>query len=155
MPIRAVSHIAIGVREMERSLRFYRDLLGLRVTLDRVEPAQDQPNAPPPRRRAVYLRWEDGQHSTFVVLDQQFEQHGEPTELFQVGLHHVAFWVDDLKEMYQRLVDAGVPIVHKKGRGDSQGYGEIGGEDVYYAFFEDPDGTVIQLDQRVSFGDAL
>ncbi len=35
--MRAVSHIAIGVRDMERSLHFYRDLLGLRVTLDTME----------------------------------------------------------------------------------------------------------------------
>ena len=34
MKIRATSHIAIGVSNMERSLKFYRDLLGLKVTLD-------------------------------------------------------------------------------------------------------------------------
>ena len=32
--MRALSHVAIGVSDMERSLPFYRDLLGLRVTLD-------------------------------------------------------------------------------------------------------------------------
>ena len=34
MKIRGTSHIAIGVSNMERSLGFYRDLLGLKVTLD-------------------------------------------------------------------------------------------------------------------------
>jgi catechol 2,3-dioxygenase-like lactoylglutathione lyase family enzyme len=29
--MKAVSHIAIGVRDMDRSLGFYRDLLGLKV----------------------------------------------------------------------------------------------------------------------------
>jgi len=35
--MKAVSHIAIGVRDMDRSLGFYRDLLGLKVCLDTME----------------------------------------------------------------------------------------------------------------------
>ena len=35
--MKAVSHIAIGVSEMDRSLHFYRDLLGLKVCLDTME----------------------------------------------------------------------------------------------------------------------
>src|SRR6202158_2100724 len=34
----AVSHVAIGVRDMERSLRFYRDLLGMEVRSDNTQP---------------------------------------------------------------------------------------------------------------------
>ena len=37
MTIRAISHVAIGVRDMDRALRFYRDALGLRVKLDTTE----------------------------------------------------------------------------------------------------------------------
>ncbi|MGA2410258.1 MAG: VOC family protein, partial [Candidatus Binataceae bacterium] len=72
--MRAVSHIAIGVRDMERSLAFYRDLLGLRVTTDAMENvggvkrlfANDQKG----KRRAVYLRFEDGPSASFLVLSQ-------------------------------------------------------------------------------------
>jgi predicted enzyme related to lactoylglutathione lyase len=35
--MKAVSHIAVGVSEMDRSLHFYRDLLGLKVCLDTME----------------------------------------------------------------------------------------------------------------------
>ena len=35
--MRGISHIAIGVRDMEKSLPFYRDVLGLRVVEDEVE----------------------------------------------------------------------------------------------------------------------
>jgi len=34
MAVRAVSHVAIGVTDMDRALRFYRDALGLSVTQD-------------------------------------------------------------------------------------------------------------------------
>jgi len=32
--VRAVSHVAVGVRDMDASLRFSRDLLGLEVSAD-------------------------------------------------------------------------------------------------------------------------
>ena len=37
MKTRAFSHLAIGVKDMETALGFYRDLLGLKVDLDRIE----------------------------------------------------------------------------------------------------------------------
>ena len=37
MSVRALSHVAIGVRDTDRALEFYRDVLGLAVTADRVE----------------------------------------------------------------------------------------------------------------------
>jgi catechol 2,3-dioxygenase-like lactoylglutathione lyase family enzyme len=150
--IRAVSHIAIGVRDMEVALRFYRDVLGLRVTADKVEEFAQRPGLPPAQRRAVYLRWLDGPHASFVVLDQQITNDiaGEPAELFQMGVHHFAFWVDDLEEMLARVRDAGITVVMG---GDGPGtdtvmYGEPPGGLVRSAFLRDPEGNYVQLDQR-------
>jgi len=70
--MRAVSHIAIGVSDMDRALHFYRDLLGLRVTLDTMERIGGMgplfANPQKGQRRAVYMRFEDGPHASFVVL---------------------------------------------------------------------------------------
>ena len=78
--MRGVSHVAIGVSDMERSLRFYRDLLGLTVSLDKEEPVRGSERlfADPAqnRRRAVYLKWADGPEAGFVVLSQK---PGEPS----------------------------------------------------------------------------
>ena len=35
--MRGISHVAIGVRNMDKSLPFYRDVLGLRTVRDEVE----------------------------------------------------------------------------------------------------------------------
>ncbi len=35
--MRAISHVAVGVSDMEQLLPFYRDLLGLKVSLDTAE----------------------------------------------------------------------------------------------------------------------
>ncbi|MEW6296632.1 MAG: VOC family protein [Thermodesulfobacteriota bacterium] len=153
MRIRGTSHIAIGVSDMERSLRFYRDLLGLRVTLD--DP-QENPGgmlssvSGQRTRHGVYLRWADGPDATFIVLSQDRPTSGTPLKLNQVGIHHFAFWVDDLEETFEKVKAAGVPIVLPPTVVDTVAYGEPPGGKVMTTLFKDPDGTVIQLDQRVS-----
>ncbi len=153
MKIRGTSHIAIGVSNMERSLRFYRDLLGLRVTLD--DP-QENPGGLLSRvsgqhtRHGVYLRWEDGPDATFIVLSQDHPTSGTPLQLHQVGIHHFAFWVDDLEETFEKVKAAGVPIVLPPTVVDTVAYGEPPGGKVMTTLFKDPDGTIIQLDQQVS-----
>ena len=66
MKIRNTSHIAIGVSNMEQSLTFYRDILGLRVSLD--DPLENPGGALPKPRHGVYLRWDEGPDATFIVL---------------------------------------------------------------------------------------
>jgi catechol 2,3-dioxygenase-like lactoylglutathione lyase family enzyme len=155
MKIRATSHIAIGVSNMERALGFYRDLLGLQVTLN--DPHENPggqlskvTGAQQPTRHGVYLRWEDGPDATFIVLSQDHPASGGPLKMNQVGIHHFAFWVDDLQETFEKVKAAGVPIVLAPTTVDSVAYGEKPGGKVMTTLFKDPDGTVIQLDQRVS-----
>ena len=87
MTIQAVSHVAVGVRDMEVALGFYRDVLGLRVTADKIEEFSQGPGQPPAQRRAVYLRYQDGPHESFIVLDQQITNDikGQPAELFALA----------------------------------------------------------------------
>ncbi|MBY0400656.1 VOC family protein, partial [Myxococcota bacterium] len=66
MKIRNVSHIAVGVRDMDRSLAFYRDVLGLHVSLDAIEELPSIAGSPPLRRRGVYLRWREGSDESFI-----------------------------------------------------------------------------------------
>ena len=54
VPVKNVSHIAIGVRDMERSLPFWTEVVGLHVTLDTVE--EFTIGGEVVRRRGVYLR---------------------------------------------------------------------------------------------------
>ena len=153
MSIQAVSHVAVGVRDMETALGFYRDVLGLRVTADKVEEFPQGPGQPPAQRRAVYLRYQDGPHESFIVLDQQItnEIKGQPAALFQMGVHHFAFWVDDIDEMMERVRAAGVTVVMGDNGGpgaDTTMYGEPPGGFVRSVFLRDPEGNYVQLDQR-------
>jgi catechol 2,3-dioxygenase-like lactoylglutathione lyase family enzyme len=156
MGLRAVSHVAIGVTDMDRSLAFYRDVLGLRVTLDTIEgrdgtevQADGLNRFVARRRRAVYLRWDDGPDATFLVLSAPSRDGAElPLRLDQLGIHHVAFWVDDIEPYVDRLRAAGVRFRFGPEATDTAGYGEPPGNTVATCIFEDPDGVLLQLDQR-------
>ena len=153
MSIVGVSHVAISVRDMDKSLPFYRDLLGLQVTLDAMEPVGGAlvRNQQQGERRAVYMRWGDGPHAPFVVLSEYPDPTpGEPLRLDQIGIHHFAFWVDNLEEIADRLKEGGVHFLTTPRTGDTVRYGEPPGGKVLTTLFLDPDGTVIQLDQRMS-----
>jgi catechol 2,3-dioxygenase-like lactoylglutathione lyase family enzyme len=152
--MKAVSHIAVGVRDMDRSLHFYRDLLGLKVCLDTMESVGGLKslftNPQKGKRRAVYLRFDEGPHSSFIVLSQNpGETPGAAIKLDQVGVHHFAFWVDDLRERIAKLEAAGVPILVPPLESDTVAYGEPPGKKVLTALFQDPDGIIVQFDQRL------
>src|SRR5688500_7015566 len=104
MNFRNISHIAIGVRDMETSLKFYRDVLGLKVSADRIEEFPQAEGEEPARRRAVFLRWEERPHATYILLDQQLtkERMGQPKAIYEAGIHHFGFWVDDIKSVMER-----------------------------------------------------
>ena len=152
MAIRAVSHVAVGVSDMDRALGFYRDVLGLKVDLDTIEefPGRDAEN--PVRRRGVYLRWGQGPDASFIVLDQQLSRapFGEPPRLFQIGTHHFAFWVDNLDELVERAQGAGFQVAMAPVDADTKAYGEAPGGRVRTVFLHDADGNSVQLDQRLS-----
>jgi len=140
---------------MDAALRFYRDVLDLRVTHDTVEEFSQGTGQPLAKRRAVYLRWGDDPRGCFVVLDQQIthDTKGEPAALFQMGVHHFAFWVDDLDAVMARVRDAGLPIVlGGEGPGvDTVWWGEpAGGGLIRSAILRDFEGNYVQLDQRAS-----
>jgi catechol 2,3-dioxygenase-like lactoylglutathione lyase family enzyme len=146
-----ISHVAVGVSDMDRALAFYRDLIGLRVTLDtteRIESRSGKGN----RRRAVYLRANEGPHEFFIVLDQQLDREpfGTPPRLFQLGTHHFSFWVDDLEDKVLAAGQAGFEVFVIPTRSTPAAYGEAGdAQRVMTTILRDGDGNLVQLDQRL------
>lgn len=81
-----ISHIAIGVRDMDKSLAFYRDVLGLRVVADEVERLGGMRGVTDHQRRAARLIWDNGSWATYVVLSQSpGTASGTPSKLDQIG----------------------------------------------------------------------
>lgn len=147
MTIRGISHIAIGVSDMDAALRFYRDGLGLTVSIDREEIVGGMY---PRNRRACYLRWTQGFGSAFVVLDQHLTDKSDrpPAQMYDLGVHHFAFFTDDIAETAARLKACGFTVEHEGHIGQGTGYGEPDGQHrIATLFADDPDGNIIQFDQ--------
>jgi catechol 2,3-dioxygenase-like lactoylglutathione lyase family enzyme len=153
--MRGVSHVAIGVRNMDRALGFYRDLMDLRVVLDEVQDIGGirafTEGTARPTRRVVHLVWQDGDWAPFIVLSEFRGVESPPApKLNHVGVNHFALWVEDLKERATKLEQAGVKFVLPPSEVGGPTYGGGKEEKVLTCIFEDPDGTLIQLDQHVS-----
>ena len=98
-PVTNVSHVAIAVRDMDRALPFWTEVVGLHVTLDTIE--EFAMSSRSLRRRAVYLRQREGPNEPFLVLDQpcEGEAPGVVKAMFDLGVHHFGFWVDDIDDI--------------------------------------------------------
>lgn len=149
MAVHNISHIALAVHDVDKVLPFWTDLVGLHVSLDTVEVMGDGDDAP--RRRAVYLREVDGTHAPFIVLDQLLtgSSPGAAKDLFDIGVHHFGFWVDDVDAVADRMQAAAAPVVIGPVDSPSERYGEPEGAFVRTLLVRDPEGNVIQFDQRV------
>lgn len=149
--IRGFHHASRTVRDLEASLAFYRDLLGLGVVVDE-ELAGDALD------RVVGLT---GVRLRYVELDvgdgrllELVEYHEPPgrdlppgSSPADLGAHHVALLVDDLDVLHRRLSASGVRFTCPP---QEIAGGLFAGTWTTYCF--DPDGLVVELWQPPSGG---
>lgn len=145
----AVAHIGITVRDMDKAVGFYRDTLGLDVIGDVTiegEEASTVTQVPGTKLRAVYLRYRGDTSGPPIELLHFLEPgaQGEPYPgLANPGITEVAFWVEDIEATYKELRDKGVDVY------SAPQLFEIGNDRVKALYFRDPDGTTLELMQRV------
>lgn len=144
--ISGLYHGGVTVSDMEASLRFYRDGLGLEVEFDKIV---DGPYLPTvldldfDHIRAVYLRVPGG---VFVEL---LEYHGIerlPAESrpCDYGAGHICFFVDDIDTLVERLHAAGFHARSAAPVDITQGPNK-GARSIYML---DPDGYRVELFQK-------
>ena len=119
----------INVADMERSLAFYRDILGLVVVSDNrtTDPGKEEIRASigtafgvtNPDLRWVVLEITGGPNRLGVGREVEFLQWFDPKprpvsspgSCYDNGVSWCAFDVDGVKELYERLKKAGVPFL--------------------------------------------
>jgi catechol 2,3-dioxygenase len=126
-----LGHVSIVASDLERSLAFYTQLAGLRLT-ERLEYPDDGQGNAPTVARGAFLRCDDTHHRLAI-----FQLRGDAPA--NGGLHHVAFELptpEALLAKLHELRDAGVPIV-------SHRTGGPGNQPRFYA--SDPDGHLVEF----------
>lgn len=143
MSVLRLGHLGLCVSDMERSIRFYRDLLGFRP-LSQV--SVKGPEADKLLRlsgvdqRTVFLERDGLRLALFAFASPRPLGDGEPHPMNQLGMAAIMLRVDDLDATLVPFREAGVRIL----------------DDTYTAhpafgsklvFLCDPDGTLIELIQ--------
>ena len=152
MKAKGVSHVAICVKDLEESLKFYRDILGLTARLHTTQDMTRRPGAEsaemyqtPRRSRTVANVWFDSPDDSepFLVLTSHpgDQVDGVPIKLDQIGISHISFTVDDVPSVAAELEAKGVPLA-----GNLSDFTNAQGI-VGTIFVYDPDGVLVQFDQ--------
>jgi catechol 2,3-dioxygenase len=121
MPIERVGHVVIKMRDLEAAKRFYRDILGMKITDER-------------EGFGVFFRFHEYHHD--IAVFKVAEDAALPQKN-QVGLAHIALVADSfatVKSMYQRLKEHNVPIVRTVDHGITKS-----------VYFQDPEGNELEI----------
>jgi len=108
-----MDHAAISVKDMEKAIAFYRDVIGMEKTFDReFDVAMGRLiGVEGTRVRIVHMRLKD---SVVELFDYRYPVGREPRSdplQSDYGLIHIGFLVDDFWGTYQRLLDHGVTFL--------------------------------------------
>jgi catechol 2,3-dioxygenase-like lactoylglutathione lyase family enzyme len=142
-----IDHVNIVVRDIERSVAFYRDVLGFAITNrkdlsgDWIESIVGLKDV----RATVVFVMPPGGGVRIELLQYhapagaEFPDHGVANA---IGLRHFAFKVDDIDAVYERLLAAGVEFV---GPPVTVPQGIVKTPDKRLCYFHDPDGVLLEI----------
>ena len=105
-----MDHVAVSVKDMEKVIAFYRDIIGMEKVFDRTfdEPMARLIGVEGTKVRIVHMKLNN---SVIELFDYTYPQGREPRPdplQSDYGLIHIGFLVEDFHATYQRLVDHGV-----------------------------------------------
>ena len=148
--INGVHHISLATNDLERMLRFYRDLLGLELREAwRVEESdatfQTIVGMKGAAFHAAWLRAGNVEIEIFHYLHPR-GQAVVPAPACDAGIRHICFDVTDLASEYRRLAAAGVPFFSEPQHVPTAG--------VTTVYARDPDGNIVEL-QELHAGSAI
>lgn len=102
--IKKINHIAIAVKDVEESLKFWRDAMGLQV--DHIE------DVPSQKSEVVFIPVGDSE----VELVRPTSADSGVAKFVEEkggGMHHLCFEVDNIDEMLAQLKEKGIRLINE------------------------------------------
>ena len=139
--IKGIHHASVAVSDLDKSISFYRDILGLKLLyIERFSGEQLSRGVGvkgAEMRLAILLAGDD-----ILELIQYVTPEGKPYDRLpgDIGNMHIAFQVSDINKMYKVLIKKGIkvntpPIENTEG--PMKG--------MIWCYFNDPDGAQLEL----------
>ncbi|NLG03549.1 MAG: hypothetical protein GX567_06950 [Clostridia bacterium] len=145
MEFKGVTHIGMTVKNIDKSIEFYRDILGLKVFGGPTEFVIDEADG--------LGMGVDGAESRICMVDLG---NGQAIEMMEfkappygwneslppnaLSHHHITLKVDDIHNAVNELKEKGVEVVYKP-----QLITEGVLEGIWWAYIKDPDGIITEL----------
>ncbi len=142
--IQATRHTGIVVRDMEKSLCFWRDVMGLTVVADFWEEGEFIDTVQHLRGVKLHMIKLTAPDGTLIELLQDEKHPTEPpasNQLCDHGIRHVAFTVSDIEDAWRVLHEAGCETL-------SRPVIDLGKTSRLF-FARDPEGNLIELVQEL------
>ncbi len=145
------------VRDIDRSLEFYRDALGMKVIYDNlIRTPRDAPDDESADRslRLVFLRANDNFVGVLGLL--QYRKPAKPAqhqgaEPFSTGSIVLLFNTSELDERFDKASDVkGTRVLNEPRRTEYPSYDGTGTIPVMVSVITDPDGFVVELNQLLT-----
>jgi methylmalonyl-CoA/ethylmalonyl-CoA epimerase len=110
--IENIAHIGIAVKNIDEHLRFYRDILGMKVG--------ERMKVPEQGVEVIFLETGD----TRIELLQPLDENSNINKFLQKrgeGIHHICFEVDDIEAALKELKSKGIQPIDDKPRKGADG----------------------------------
>ena len=143
--ITGFNHSGFVVRDIDKMVAFYRDVLGLTVLREvdsKAPPEGDHTGIPGAQRTLVFVGKTDGDHALELVHFIEPPSPAGHLDRHQLGAAHVCFNVDDLETLHRELEGQGVRFVTDPIFRELPGGGRFG---ICYA--QDPEGNYLEFIQ--------
>ncbi len=133
MKVLKLDHIGIAVKDLQESLKFYEEILGLKC--EGTEVVEEQ------KVRVAFLPVGD----TEVELLESTEEDGPIAKFIEKkgeGIQHLAFRVDNIEAAIEEMKEKGVRMIDEKPR-----YG-AGGAKIAFCHPKSTNGILVELSER-------
>ena len=146
-----VMHMGLTIRDTERSVAFYRDVLGFSYVGELLMEGPETERLfrrSGCRARVSYLRSSPALNGPLVELIQFLSEEPEQqdTDLFRTSVSELCFATDDIQAEYERLKARGVEFLSEPQEFDFSASGFGRSRAVY---LRDPDGIILELIQNL------
>lgn len=131
--VEKIDHIGIAVKDLEKALKFYEEVLGLKS--EGTEVVEEQ------KVKVAFLPIGD----TEVELLESTEPNGPIAKYIEKrgeGIQHMAYRVDNIEKAIEEMKEKGIRMIDEKPR-----YG-AGGAKIAFAHPKDTYGVLIELCER-------
>ena len=142
-----IYHVGLTVKDIHRSIKFYRDVLGLKFQGEILMEGKETDilfNKKNSSCRVAYLNGSDDIITPPVELIQFIDNEvsEEPSSLFKTSISEICFEVKDIDSVYQRLLENKVECLSSPQPFDftNSGFGKSKA-----LYFKDPDGIILEL----------